>query len=333
MARDRRAARGVAARGRRPIRAADAPPPEPAVGASRFLEPRVGPDREGHRPRQRPGPQARQPVPADRPVRRHPPGLARPRPLPQRHAAAVVLRAPRRRRAAGPPPGLDGRELPGRRSSSRTRRSTATRTTRSSPGQGLAGQDARDHPRAADQRRRAGGADPDRQLRRGRRDGRGRRSSWPTTRPTSSRSAAIPATAARCCRSPPTTTRATFRYDGLDGHRRRTHVAFSEPGYAPGRRRPDDGRDLGGAVRYRGSWPLGAGASHELSWLVWSSDGPSPSGERGTAGEDGHQADGDAATTLFPEAPRIAPDEGAGGVPRLERGARPRSRPTTSCST
>ena len=49
------------------------------------------------------------------------------------------------------------------------------------------------------------GADHDRQLRRGRRDGRGRRSSWPTTRPTSSRSAAIPATAARCCRSPPTT--------------------------------------------------------------------------------------------------------------------------------
>ena len=103
--------------------------------------------------------------------------------------------------------------------------------------------------------------------------------------------------------------RATFRYDGLDGHRSRTHVAFSEPGSLQAVR-PDDGRDLGGAVRYTWSWPLGAGASHELSWLVWSSDGPSPSSERGTAGEDGHQADGDAATALFPEAPLIAPDEG-----------------------
>jgi len=103
--------------------------------------------------------------------------------------------------------------------------------------------------------------------------------------------------------------RATFRYDGLDGHRSRTHVAFSEPGSLQAVR-PDDGRDLGGAVRYTWSWPLGAGASHELSWLVWSSDGPSPGGERGTAGDDGHQADGDAATALFPEAPRIAPDEG-----------------------
>src|SRR6476646_203224 len=103
--------------------------------------------------------------------------------------------------------------------------------------------------------------------------------------------------------------RATFRYDGLDGHRSRTHIAFSEPGSLQAVR-PDDGRDLGGAVRYTWSWPLGAGASHELSWLVWSSDGLSPSGERGTAGDDGHQADGDGAAALFPEAPRLAPDEG-----------------------
>jgi len=52
--------------------------------------------------------------------------------------------------------------------------------------------------------------------------------------------------------------RATFRYDGLDGHRSRTHVAFSEPGSLQAVR-PDDGRDLGGAVRYTWSWPLGAG--------------------------------------------------------------------------
>ena len=53
-----------------------------------------------------PGPQARQPVPADRLVRRHPPGFARPRPVPRRHPAAVLLRAARRRRAAGPAPDL-----------------------------------------------------------------------------------------------------------------------------------------------------------------------------------------------------------------------------------
>src|SRR6476620_1158214 len=103
--------------------------------------------------------------------------------------------------------------------------------------------------------------------------------------------------------------RATFRYDGLDGHRSRIHVAFSEPGSLQAVR-PDDGRDLGGAVRYTWSWPLGAGASHELSWRVWSSDGPSPSGERDAGGEDGDRADGDATAALFPDAPRIAPDDG-----------------------
>ena len=126
-------------------------------------------------------------------------------PLPQRHAAAVLLRAPRRRRAAGRPPGLDRRELPGRRSSSRTRRSTATPTTRSGPGQGLVGRKlgiTRERLVSGDVLR---GADHDRQLRRATTRRSRSRSSWPTTRPTSSRSAAIPATAGRCCRSPPTT--------------------------------------------------------------------------------------------------------------------------------
>jgi glycogen debranching enzyme len=92
--------------------------------------------------------------------------------------------------------------------------------------------------------------------------------------------------------------RATFQYDGLDGHRSRTHVALSEPGDLEPIR-AGDARDLGGAIRYSWSWPLAAGAAHELSWIVWSSDGPAPTDEP------------DEATPLFPDAPRIAPDEGA----------------------
>jgi glycogen debranching enzyme len=95
--------------------------------------------------------------------------------------------------------------------------------------------------------------------------------------------------------------RATFQYDGLDGHRSRTHVAFSEPG-ALDAVRPDDAPNLGGSIRYRWAWPLAAGASHELSWVVWSSDGPTPS--------DG-PAEGPAqGGSLFPEAPLISPDDG-----------------------
>ncbi|HET9346642.1 MAG TPA: glycogen debranching N-terminal domain-containing protein [Candidatus Limnocylindrales bacterium] len=107
---------------------------------------------------------------------------------------------------------------------------------------------------------------------------------------------------------------ATFQYDGLDGHRSRTHVAFSEPGDLD-RVRPDDGPDLGGAIRYRWAWPLAAGAAHELSWIVWSSDGPSGSG-------DGRDDRG----SLFPAPPRIARDEGAAAYHAWTRS-------TTSVST
>jgi glycogen debranching enzyme len=109
--------------------------------------------------------------------------------------------------------------------------------------------------------------------------------------------------------------RATFEYDGLDGHRARTHVAFSEPGVldpVPG----DDGPDLGGAIRYTWSWPLPAGASHEVSWVVWSSNGPSPSPSNG-------REDGD---TLFPDQPQITSDEGQAAYHAWTRG-------TTAVST
>jgi glycogen debranching enzyme len=94
-----------------------------------------------------------------------------------------------------------------------------------------------------------------------------------------------------------------FRYDGLDGRRRRTHLAFSEAGVLE----PVKDGDipvLGGTVRYRWSWDLAAGAEHELSWVVWASEVPTPA----TASPTVSPAE---LRDLFPEPPRIAVDEGA----------------------
>jgi len=96
-----------------------------------------------------------------------------------------------------------------------------------------------------------------------------------------------------------TDTRVTFRYDGLDHRRRRTHVAFSEAATIEAVQ-PGDPTDQGGTIRLRWVWPLAAGADHELTWTVWSSVSQLPETERETS-----QAE------LFPETPRVAPDEGA----------------------
>ena len=119
-------------------------------------------DPEGDGPRQRPGPEARQPLPADGPVRRHPSGFARAGPLPVGHAAPVVLHAPDRRRAAGAAAGLDGSQLPRLHPADQPER-------RPQPGrEDAAGRpggraDARDRARPPDRRRGDGGEDPDRQ--------------------------------------------------------------------------------------------------------------------------------------------------------------------------
>ena len=96
-----------------------------------------------------------------------------------------------------------------------------------------------------------------------------------------------------------TDTRVTFRYDGLDKRRRRTHVAFSEPATIEAVR-PGDPADLGGTVRLRWVWPLAAGADHELSWTVWTTTSPLPDAAQAASQDE-----------LFPEAPRVAADEGA----------------------
>jgi glycogen debranching enzyme len=97
-----------------------------------------------------------------------------------------------------------------------------------------------------------------------------------------------------------------FRYDGLDGRRRRTHLAFSEAAGAVETVTPSDTPVLGGSVRYRWSWELAAGAEHELSWVVWSSEVPTPA----TASPSGGVSPAEL-RDLFPDPPRIATDEGA----------------------
>ncbi len=81
--------------------------------------------------------------------------------------------------------------------------------------------------------------------------------------------------------------RVTFRYDGLDGVRTRTHVAFDEPAQVvAATRAPGDGmagelartaRTAGtvanGWVRLEWRWRLEPGERRELRWVTWTSSG------------------------------------------------------------
>ncbi len=93
--------------------------------------------------------------------------------------------------------------------------------------------------------------------------------------------------------------RITFRYDGLDGIRRLTHVAFSEK---PVRVVPITDETAGawpGAwVRLGWHWTLGPGERAELSWTVWPEQFPTP-------------AEAEHAEVTFPDPPRVSVDEGA----------------------
>ncbi|MDQ3128968.1 MAG: hypothetical protein M3Q66_11030, partial [Chloroflexota bacterium] len=139
-----------------------------------------------------------------------------------------------------------------------------------------------------------------------------------------------------------TSTRATFRYDGLDGMRRSTHVAFSDPGQAFG---PTDGRARGpiakgGSVRFSWDVRLGPGERRDLTWTIWSDAmrvGPGRAGGDSAAptAERAILAGPAAATTaltassavvLFPEPPRVSADDGATAYHAWSRG-------TTAIST
>ena len=121
-----------------------------------------------------------------------------------------------------------------------------------------------------------------------------------------------------------TSTRATFRYDGLDGMRRSTHVAFSHPADAHG---PIDGRSedqisQGGSVRFCWDVQLPPGAREDLHWTIWSTtvrvaeghvseDERAQASERAILATEATAGSGIGAAAVFPEPPRVSADDGA----------------------
>ncbi|MBA2720714.1 MAG: amylo-alpha-1,6-glucosidase [Chloroflexi bacterium] len=139
-----------------------------------------------------------------------------------------------------------------------------------------------------------------------------------------------------------TATRATFRYDGLDGIRRSTHIAFFDAAqdFGPIDGRSQDALGQGGSVRYAWDIQLAPGDRRDLRWTIWSDSvrvGPGRTGgdttpytaERtilaGTAAGTTTQTPSDS-VPLFPEPPRVSADDGATSYHAWSRG-------TTSIST
>jgi glycogen debranching enzyme len=95
--------------------------------------------------------------------------------------------------------------------------------------------------------------------------------------------------------------RATFRYDGLDGTRYATNLAFSEPAAEAGPVDPDvAGSANAGWVRLAWRWTLAPGEARELMWVCWPSSRPTPA-----ASSDGTS---ERAEVLFPPVPRVDTD-------------------------
>ena len=110
--------------------------------------------------------------------------------------------------------------------------------------------------------------------------------------------------------------RVTFRYVGLDGVERLTHIAFSEPAEAvePIDHALPDGSNTGAAVRLRWTLRMGPGETRVLSWTIWGTD-------RTAATDPTDEPTGAAdQAALFPSVPRVSPDEGAAAYHAWERG-------------
>jgi glycogen debranching enzyme len=94
--------------------------------------------------------------------------------------------------------------------------------------------------------------------------------------------------------------RVTFRYDGRDGMRMATHLAFSAPAEAAGAVGVDIAGTAGdGWVRLAWRWLLAPGEARELGWVCWTATRPAGSAT-GTATGAIEEPDG----VLFPAPPR-----------------------------
>jgi glycogen debranching enzyme len=105
--------------------------------------------------------------------------------------------------------------------------------------------------------------------------------------------------------------RVTFRYDGLDGVRRGTHLLFSEPHADV---RPVDpavaGSPNAGWVRFTWHWELGSGEARELRWTAWTTERPVPGpANGGSPVVQGRSDRADADAAVFPDPPFVDEDQ------------------------
>ena len=108
--------------------------------------------------------------------------------------------------------------------------------------------------------------------------------------------------------------RVTFRYDGLDGTRMATHLAFSEPVIGRGPVSPDvAGSASAGWVCLSWRWRLAPGEARELSWVCWTT-------ERPTAAATPNDGTAEPDSVLFPPVPRVDRDAVAASYHAWNRG-------------
>ena len=109
---------------------------------------------------------------------------------------------------------------------------------------------------------------------------------------------------------------ATFRYDGLDGIQRLTHIVVTEPTVvteAPAAA-GSASTESGSEIRLHWSVALDPGAERNLAWTVWSSMRPVPGAAHDRATRRVDRA------ALFPPAPRLTADDGVASYHAWERG-------------
>jgi glycogen debranching enzyme len=133
--------------------------------------------------------------------------------------------------------------------------------------------------------------------------------------------------------------RVTFRYDGLDGVRMGTHLAFSEPAAQAGPVNPDvAGSVNAGWVRLAWRWGLAPGEARDLTWVAWTSERQRPA-DRTAPSDRWEQADprasreprameplptvdgtSEADAVLYPPVPRVDEDSVSASYHAWNRG-------------